>query len=131
MIAKRQYLTTTSDWLKKQTEKMTEDEVQREIVSWLRAMGFMVFHFPNHGKFNAKTNRYNRVDRDHVAGIPDLVVILPEGETLWIEVKRPFGGKISDAQARVLSFLDAKGHLFLIATSVGQVKAYMETADLI
>ena len=43
------------------------------------------------------------------------------GKTLWIEVKRPYGGVQSDAQKLFERFVTGIGHTYVIATSVEDV----------
>lgn len=35
---------------------------------------------------------------DLVEGMPDRIAVLPGGALIWIELKRPKGGRLSDAQ---------------------------------
>lgn len=52
-------------------------------------------------------------------GIPDLVCTR-EGQTCWIEVKRP-GGRLSEAQEQWLQDLEDHGGHFIVARSVDDV----------
>lgn len=35
---------------------------------------------------------------DYKRGFPDRILILPEGKLVWVETKRPEGGRVSGAQ---------------------------------
>lgn len=43
------------------------------------------------------------------AGLPDLLIVLPEGKTIWIEFKRP-GADTTALQRHNLRLLDGMGH---------------------
>ena len=111
-------------------ERASEKEIQDNILEWLSLKGMVAFHIPNHGKYDAKTNRYNITDRHHVPGVPDICVILKNGKTLWIEVKR-FGGPISRDQLKFLSHLNNMGHLATVAHSVEETETFMRTRGLL
>lgn len=51
----------------------------------------------------------------------DIQIWPARGVTLWIEVKRPVGGKQSEPQKRFERFVTGIGHTYVIATSVDDV----------
>ena len=56
------------------------------------------------------------------AGIPDIQIPLPSGpyHSLWIELKKEKGGKVSPEQQAWLSMLERHGHKAVIASGAGQ-----------
>jgi hypothetical protein len=51
-----------------------------------------------------------------MTGYPDLIIFLPKGRVLLVELKSE-KGKLSDDQKRVFPELEAKGHLIFIVRS--------------
>ena len=47
---------------------------------------------------------------------PDLIVLLADGRVLLIEMKKPKGGEVSEAQAGLHATLTAMGHMVGVAT---------------
>lgn len=45
----------------------------------------------------------------YARGWPDRIVVLPAGNTLWVELKRP-GGKVSPLQTKLHKELQSRGH---------------------
>ena len=100
-----------------------EKVVQSHILAFLRGHGFFVWSIPNRGLYDARRNRYDRVDDGHVAGIPDLEVALPVGVTVRIEVKAA-DGKVSPAQKAVMERLGQLGHPTFVARCVDDVDTF-------
>lgn len=72
---------------------------------------------------NTGAARYGkRLVRFGVAGMPDVVGILPGGRFLGCEVKRPGGGRLSDAQAACLDAVREAGGLGLVVRSVDDLR---------
>lgn len=65
-----------------------------------------------------------------VAGFPDLVVLLPGGRTLLIEVKAPRTGVISDAQAGLHTRLRSMGHTVIVATCIEDARGGLLAAGV-
>ena len=51
------------------------------------------------------------VKLDSKTGLPDRLIILPQGVVLFVETKRPKGGVLSSAQLVWLSMLGRLGHV--------------------
>ena len=64
-----------------------------------------------------------------LVGMPDLVCILPGGQTAWLEIKAP-GGVVSDAQQGVHDRLRALGHVVGLATSIEAARAVLQNAGV-
>lgn len=86
-----------------------EGPLQRACVDHLRAKlpGAIVHHSANE-RIGARAGVRAR-DMGQVAGFPDIITILPEGEVIFFEVKAPTG-RVSSVQTRFLARLDALGH---------------------
>lgn len=106
-----------------------EKVIQDAILDYLWAIGIPAFHVPNHGKFNFKTNSYNKVDGHHVKGVPDLVAPCREGVTLYVEVKRQ-GEKPTPEQEAYHAKLRVRFHHIVVARCVADVRLYVEQNNL-
>ena len=58
-------------------------------------------------------------------GAPDRLVLLPEGRSLWVELKAP-GGRLRPAQVREHERLRAKGQWVEVIDSIARVDALIE-----
>ncbi len=99
---------------------MNHDEsvIQAQIVSALSLMGIFVFMVPNDaaGKITpAKAGRLKAMGLR--AGISDLVLVGPDGQAYFLEVKTP-GGKLSESQKLFSNLCLAKGWKYAVARSV-------------
>jgi len=54
-------------------------------------------------------------------GVPDRVLLGPEGKKLWMELKRP-GGKIRRLQERFIAQLNQMGHRAVILDNIESAK---------
>ena len=46
-----------------------------------------------------------KIPADYMRGIPDRIVLLPHGVLVWVETKRPSGGRVSGSQLVVHEML--------------------------
>jgi hypothetical protein len=85
---------------------------QQGLVAWFRGKypETLIFAVPN-GEYRAMTTAKKLRDEGVVPGIPDLFV--PAWD-LWIEMKRREGGKVSDEQKRIHSYLKGIGDTVII-----------------
>ena len=100
--------------MKKQKPKQVESAIQIALVLWCRTRPLFkgVFSIPNGGSRN-KLEAY-RLKREGVrAGIPDLLFPLPQGRTLWLELKTK-KGRLSPVQKDVMAELEKDGHAVLV-----------------
>ena len=72
---------------------MLEREVESHLVRVVRAVG----------------GRCEKFSPDHRAGWPDRIVMLPGGVLVWVELKRPRGGRLSALQLNAHHTLRALG----------------------
>ena len=92
----------------------SEYEEQKTFVNWFKFnfQDLIIFSIPNDGK---RSNGNRMVDTGLMSGISDLCILLPNGKSLFIEMKKEKGGKLSPNQ---LSFIDKSqslGHTVLVA----------------
>jgi len=92
---------------------MTESEIQRDIIAFLKTCGFIVY------RMNSGAVRHNVKMCD--PGTPDLMVISPYGNVLWIEVKTETG-KLSMVQLEMHARLRSCDQAVIVARSVEDVK---------
>lgn len=62
-------------------------------------------------------------------GWPDRVVVLPNGQTLWIELKT-LTGKLSELQIRVHKELRTRGHDVLVLRTKDEIRNVLESARI-
>ncbi len=107
-----------------------EDVVQAAILQWLRLVlpDADVTHVPNgglRGKREAAKLKWLGV----VPGVPDLVVILPEGRTVWLEVKRT-GTYPTPEQRALHARWRGLGHTVAVVRSVEDARAALDAAGV-
>jgi len=99
-----------------------ESGIQRSIVQYLRTVipHSVVMAIPN-GSQRTKTGRPANAVPGFLPGAPDLVVALPRGGVLWVEVKSPVG-RVSENQLLVHGLLTAAGHNCVVVRSVDDMR---------
>ena len=104
----------------------TERLIQRTLVAWLRLVlpaGSMVAAVVNEqaGASSSPIARARfgaaRKLSGVVSGWPDLLVTMPGGSTVWLEVKRP-GGVLSLAQQDIHERLFLSDHIVMVADGI-------------
>jgi hypothetical protein len=90
----------------------SESMEQQGFVTWFRLKfpGVLIFAVPNGGKRGIKTAMTLKAE-GVVPGIPDLFI--PEW-SVFIEMKRQKGGKISESQRDIIDYLKACGYTVII-----------------
>jgi len=91
----------------------SEHDEQKALVKKLRGLGVVVFAIPN-GGLRDKVTSTRLKEEGAVSGIPDLLIVLDDGKSLWVEMKRREGGKLSDAQIQVISKFAYLGHRVVV-----------------
>lgn len=91
---------------------MTENQVQKQIVDGLRALGAEV------------VVTHNAKRKPVTISVTDIIAALAGGRTLWIECKGD-GGTASEDQLSFNARLRAKGHTAVIARSWDDVERYL------
>ena len=95
---------------------MTEAEIQKQIIDYLKASGCTVIRV-NSGRVKAR-NGYVHLAPD---GTPDLLAITRRGRHVWIEVKTP-KGKLRDAQRAWIDRHRARGCEVVVARALEDVQ---------
>ena len=96
------------------TERIpTEHEEQREFVRWFRQTfdDVKILAIPN-GAFRTKATAVRLRAEGVLAGIPDLFV---PAWSLWIEMKRTKGGRLSADQKETIQYLRGCGYGCIVA----------------
>ena len=83
----------------------------------------IVFHIPNGGQRDAREGA-NLKTQGVLAGIPDLEIVCPGGRTIRIEMKAR-DGKVSVAQAVLMSHINQLGHETILAFSAEDALAQL------
>lgn len=101
-----------------------EHGLQVAIVNLLRANNIFAIAIPNGGRRDAVTGAMLKKE-GATAGAPDLVLILNDGETVWVELKTP-KGRQSESQKAFQAKLQALRHNYLIWRSVNDCNAFVQ-----
>ena len=90
----------------------SEHDEQVGFVVWFRSRfpGVLILAVPNGGKRHPGTARKLKAE-GVVPGVPDLFV--PEW-SLWVEMKRAKGGRLSPDQREVIAYLESIGHSVVV-----------------
>ena len=103
----------------------TELQEQQALLHWLRLKKIPYAAIPNGGK-RTRWQAAQAKAEGMVAGAPDLVVILPDGATLWIEMKRQKGGRVSPAQEAFGEMLQRNGHRYRVCKGAKEAIIWIE-----
>ena len=74
----------------------------------------IVFSIPNGGKRGFKT-AVKLKKEGQLSGVSDLCVLLPNGKTVFIEMKKQEGGKLSETQKDFINKSQSLGHTVIVA----------------
>jgi len=102
----------------------TEHEEQREVVRWFRQKyhPMRIFAIPN-GGFRSKATAARLKAEGVSRGVPDLYV--PE-KSLWIEMKRIEGGRLSPDQRNWIQYLTEIGNVVLVCRGADDAKEQID-----
>ena len=107
--------------------RSVEDAIQAEVVRTARHAGLMVYHVPNGGQRSAREG--TALKRIGVlAGVPDLVFVLPEGRHVYVEMKT-MKGKTSEAQEGVMKRLEELGNQVFVAHGLAEGLKIVEALE--
>ena len=89
-----------------------ENDIQKECEDYLNKL-----HIKYIPRFNENLFKKNRGIRKNLKGVPDLIVFLPQGVTLFFELKKPEkyilkDHSLSDDQKEWMQYLNAMGHKY-------------------
>lgn len=90
----------------------SEHQEQAGFVQWFRSRWpqVLIFAIPNGGKRNISTARNLKLE-GVVPGVPDLFI---PAWSIWIEMKRQKGGRLSPDQEEVIAYLEQSGHHVIV-----------------
>jgi len=69
-----------------------------------------------------------KFDPDNTRGWPDRIVLLPHGHLVWVELKRPQGGRVSSAQRVAHEELRRLGQIVVVLKSKEDVDEFLDVA---
>jgi hypothetical protein len=99
------------------TMNHSEAKIQAEIVKTLRSSGYWCHSVPNDAAGSNAVRQGQQITMGLFPGVADLVVWLPGGRVMYLEVKTPTG-KQSPAQVKFQARCDAAGIPYAVARSV-------------
>jgi len=93
----------------------TEHQEQVGLVNWFRSHypHLLIFAIPN-GEKRAISVAKRLKAEGVVSGVPDLAICLPNGQILWVEMKRIKGSRLSQEQKEVHKLLENLGHSVIV-----------------
>lgn len=101
--------------------RLSEDEIQMQIVDWMNLMGIVCFHIPN--ERNSSVANMRRLKKlGLLPGVSDLEVWVPvkgNTKTVYMEVKR-HDGKQSEKQKLFQAKCEKAGHPYHIVRSLDE-----------
>lgn len=104
-----------------------EDDEQIAFVNWfkLKYKDYLIFSIPNGGSRNIiEASKLKRTGA--TAGIPDLAILMPNKEILFIEMKRQKGGILSPVQKTIIKIIEKLGFKVLIGYGFLDAKSKFE-----
>ena len=105
---------------------MNESVFQINVVRMLRSAGFLVFAVPNGGSRHYREAHNLRL-QGVMAGVSDLVVVLPHGKVCFVELKNPNGtGRQSPAQSDFEAKVELLGHTYQLWSNWTEVEVFIK-----
>lgn len=90
----------------------SEHQEQAGFITWFRAKWprVVIFAIPNGGKRNITTAKNLKLE-GVMPGVPDLFI---PAWSMWIEMKRQKGGRLSAEQEEMINYLESIGHRVIV-----------------
>ena len=108
-----------------------EAQMLRQVEEWLSAHG--IWHMRcNNSAGKAQSGMFMRSFTccgHAVAGVSDIYA-LKDGLSLWIEVKRPVGGRLSDAQRNFLDAMNRNGAVGIVVNGIESLESQLKEAGV-
>lgn len=94
---------------------------------------FLALHKIPHWRINSGglKDRNNRLVRFGAKGMSDYYAIGSSGVSIWIECKRPKGGRLSEAQRNFLDCINRNGGIGIVVNSVESLEQQLKEAGVI
>lgn len=109
-----------------------ENEILRQVEEWLTARH--IWHMRlNNAAGKAQSGQFMRsftCNGHAVCGVSDIYAV-KDGVSLWIEIKRPVGGKVSDAQRNFLDAMNRNGAVGIVVNSIESLEEQLKEAGFI
>lgn len=105
--------------------RQEEHNIQVAIVQYLRLRGFEVFAIPNGGRRDAVTGAKLKAEGVS-AGVADLIILLPIGNVLFVEVKTS-KGRQSPEQKAFQERVESLGFNYVIWRSVEDAEKFINS----
>lgn len=103
----------------------TEHYEQVLLVAWFRkTYDHLIFAIPNGGKRH-RVAAMKLKQEGVISGIPDLYV---PALRLWVEMKRSKGGKLSENQKKIKSYLESLGDNYIVGHGYEDAKQKISAA---
>lgn len=103
--------------------KLTEKQIEHQIMGWLKYSGVFVFKVENGGVFDQKRGAFRFNHALRLPGIADIIGLY-EGVALAIEVKSA-KGRLSPAQISFRDLWLENGGKYVLARSVEDVEQFI------
>lgn len=105
--------------------RQEEHNIQVGIVQYLRLRGFEVFAIPNGGRRDAVTGAKLKAE-GVTAGVADMIILLPIGNALFVEVKTA-KGRQSPEQKAFQERVEKLGFNYVIWRSVEDAEKFINS----
>lgn len=109
-----------------------ESVVLKAVEKWLTVRG--IWHMRcNNGAGKAQSGQFMRsftCNGHAVSGVSDIYAV-KDGISIWIECKRPVGGRLSDGQRRFLDAMNRNGAVGIVVNSIESLEAQLREAGVI
>lgn len=105
--------------------RQEEHNIQVGIVQYLRLRGFDVFAIPNGGRRDAVTGAKLKAE-GVTAGVADMIILLPFGNVLFVEVKTA-KGRQSPEQKAFQERVESLGFNYVIWRSVEDAEKFINS----
>jgi hypothetical protein len=104
-----------------------EGAVMNDVAQYL-----MVKRIP-HWRINSGGLRdiHNRLVKFGAKGMADFYAIGPAGISIWIECKRPKGGRLSESQKEFLDCINRNGGIGIVVNSIESLESQLKEARVI
>lgn len=108
---------------------------QTAFINWFNGIekfrDLIIFSIPNGGKRGFKTASKLKKE-GQLSGVSDLQILLPNGKTVFIEMKKQEGGRLSDAQIDFINKSQSLGHTVIVAKGCNDAsKQFLEYLKII
>ena len=118
----------TSDLLR----AVREATVLHQVEEWLTAR--KIWHMRcNNGAGKAQSGQFMRTftcNGHAVSGVSDIYAV-KDGISIWIECKRPVGGKLSDGQRNFLDAMNRNGAVGIVVNGIDSLETQLKEAGVI